>query len=59
MNKEERLLLAAEIRHTTARLEALYAAQYRGDRTVLTRQRVERLEALLTAFQGYPEALDA
>ncbi|MFD4952154.1 hypothetical protein [Streptomyces sp. NPDC058451] len=59
MSRGERALLAAEIRHMTARLEALYEAQYRGDRTLLTGQRVARLEGLLAALQGYPEAMAA
>ncbi|MFC8568778.1 hypothetical protein ACFUIW_23790 [Streptomyces sp. NPDC057245] len=37
----------------------LYQRQHKGDRTVLTRQKVERLESLLAALQGHPEALGA
>jgi hypothetical protein len=59
MSFDDRAFLAAEVRCLTKRLDALYAAQWRGDRTLLTRQRVERLEALLAAFQGHPEALSA
>ncbi|MET9309232.1 hypothetical protein ABZX68_28620 [Streptomyces cellulosae] len=59
MSDEERRFLAAEIRYTTFRLDVLYRRQHKGDRSALTRQRVERLEALLAALQGYPEALGA
>ncbi|MGW0135163.1 hypothetical protein [Streptomyces sp. NPDC003299] len=59
MSDEERKFLAAEIRYTSVRLDVLYRRQRRGDRTVLTRQKVERLEALLSALQGHPEALGA
>lgn len=59
MSTEDRAFLAAEVRCLTARLETLYMAQHGGDGTLLTRQRVERLEALLAAFQGHPEALSA
>ncbi|MGW6293020.1 hypothetical protein [Streptomyces sp. NPDC055058] len=59
MTDEERRFLAVEIRYTTFRLDVLYRRQYKGDRTVLTRQKIERLEALLSALQGYPEALGA
>ncbi|MEW2321675.1 hypothetical protein AB0926_11295 [Streptomyces griseoincarnatus] len=59
MSDEERRFLAAEIRYTTFRLDVLYRRQHKGDRTVLTRQRVERLEALLAALQGFPDALSA
>ncbi|MGW8659596.1 hypothetical protein ACWGMU_23240 [Streptomyces diastaticus] len=59
MNDEERKFLADEIRFTMFRLDCLYRLQRRGDRTELTRQRVGRLEAVLTALQGHPEALGA
>lgn len=57
MSDEERKFLAAEIRYTSFRLDVLYRRQHKGDRTALTRQKVERLEALLSALQGHPEAL--
>ncbi|MFE9503787.1 hypothetical protein ACFYO6_14855 [Streptomyces anthocyanicus] len=59
MSDEERKFLAAEIRYTSFRLDVLYRRQHKGDRSVLTRQKVERLEALLSALQGHPEALGA
>ncbi|MFC7883649.1 hypothetical protein ACFUVV_17495 [Streptomyces sp. NPDC057376] len=59
MNDEERKFLAAEIRYISFRLDVLYRRQHKGDRSVLTRQKVERLEALLSALQGHPEALGA
>ncbi|MGW7277029.1 hypothetical protein ACWGIV_01705 [Streptomyces sp. NPDC054844] len=59
MSDEERKFLAAEIRYTSFRLDVLYRRQHKGDRSVLTRQKVERLEALLSALQGYPQALGA
>ncbi|MBQ0974756.1 hypothetical protein KBZ00_27040 [Streptomyces sp. RK31] len=59
MSDEERRFLAAEIRYTTFRLDVLYRRQHKGDRTALTRQRVERLEALLAALQGFPDALSS
>ncbi|MBX4176406.1 MULTISPECIES: hypothetical protein [Streptomyces] len=59
MSDEERKFLAAEIRYTSFRLDVLYRRQQKGDRSVLTRQKVERLEALLSALQGHPEALGA
>ncbi|MDI6411105.1 hypothetical protein QLX52_20020 [Streptomyces albus] len=54
MSREEHEFLAAEIRYTTVRLDVLYRRQHKGDRSVLTRQKVERLEALLSALQGHP-----
>lgn len=59
MSDEERKFLAAEIRYISFRLDCLYRRQHKGDRSVLTRQKVERLEALLAALQGHPEALGA
>ncbi|MYS45203.1 hypothetical protein GTY23_33405 [Streptomyces sp. SID5998] len=59
MSDEERKFLAAEIRYISFRLDVLYRRQHKGDRSVLTRQKVERLEALLSALQGHPEALGA
>jgi hypothetical protein len=53
---EERV---AEWRRITRRLDALYAAQAAGDETVLTRQRIARLEALQAALCGFPEQLSA
>ncbi|MBT2440319.1 hypothetical protein J7E93_09395 [Streptomyces sp. ISL-36] len=46
-----------EWRRTARRLEALYAAQTAGDGSAYTRQRVERLEAVQAALQGFPAAL--
>ncbi|MER6531589.1 hypothetical protein [Streptomyces sp. NPDC001508] len=46
-----------EYRRITRRLDALYAALRAGDDSVLTRQRIARLEALQQAFMGFPEAL--
>ncbi|WP_409470769.1 hypothetical protein [Streptomyces sp. HC307] len=46
-----------EMRRITRKLDALYAAQAAGDSSVLTRQRVERLEALQQALMGFPAAL--
>lgn len=46
-----------EIEHLTRRLDALYAAQRGGDGSVYLTTRVKRLEAVLSALQGYPEAL--
>lgn len=46
-----------EVTHIMATLNRLYAAQYGGDRTLLTAQKVRRWEAVLTALQGDVEAL--
>ncbi|MFE4577335.1 hypothetical protein [Streptomyces chartreusis] len=54
---EAALRTEVEYRHITRRLDALYAAQRAGDDTVLTRQRIGRLEALQQAFMGQPQAL--
>lgn len=59
MSDEARTYLAAEVRHLTSRLDHLYRQQHLGDRTEPTRQRVARLEAVLAALQGHPEALGA
>lgn len=59
MSHEERRFLAAEIRHMTVRLDVLYRRQHKGGHTALTRQRAERLEAVLSALQGHPEVLGA
>ncbi|MGQ4468924.1 hypothetical protein ACN6K6_007466 [Streptomyces violaceoruber] len=48
-----------EWRWTAARLEKLYAAQLAGDDSVYTRERAQRLEAVLAAMQGHPAALAA
>ncbi|MEU5578114.1 hypothetical protein ABZ791_09040 [Streptomyces huasconensis] len=48
---------AAEVRALTHRLESLYALQYAGDRTTRLAARVARLEALLAALQGFPDAM--
>ncbi len=48
---------AIEWRHISRRLDALYAAQSAGDRTVYTAQRIRRCEALLAALQGCPAVL--
>lgn len=50
---------AAEWRRLTRKLNALYAAQFAGDDSVLTAQRVARLEALQACLMGNPEALSA
>lgn len=52
--QEERVI---EWRRIARRLEVLYATQANGDDTTLTRQRIERLEALQQALTGFPEAL--
>ncbi|MFE7626323.1 hypothetical protein P8A18_15970 [Streptomyces castrisilvae] len=52
-------LLAAEVLYLTARLEEAYEAQYMGDETFLTRQRIARLEGLLAALQGFPEVMNS
>lgn len=49
--------LVIEWRRIKRRLDTLYAAQAAGDRTLLTRQKVERLEALQAALLGNPEAM--
>ncbi|MFB8417300.1 hypothetical protein ACFC63_17510 [Streptomyces albidoflavus] len=59
MSEEAHACLAAEVLHLTFRLDHLYRQQHQGDRTEPTRQRVARLEALLAALQGHPEALGA
>lgn len=41
------------------RLDSLYASQAAGDDSVLTRQRVARLEALQATLLGHPAALAA
>ncbi|MFZ3595446.1 hypothetical protein [Streptomyces sp. BH104] len=48
---------ADEFRRVSAKLEALYAAVRAGDTSTLTRQRVERLEALQAALCGFPGQL--
>lgn len=57
--KDADLDLLYEVRTLTRRLDGLYAAQAAGDESVLLRDRVRRLEALLMAMQGHPEALSA
>lgn len=47
----------AEWRVIVRRLDALYARQMAGDDSILTRQRVGRLEALQMALCGFPAAL--
>ncbi|MFE0789147.1 hypothetical protein ACFW4T_28570 [Streptomyces mutabilis] len=46
-----------EWRYTLHRLERLYSAQRAGDDSVYTRERAQRLEAVLAAMQGHPSAL--
>jgi hypothetical protein len=46
-----------EWRRITRKLDALYGAVAAGNDSVLTRQRITRLEALQAAFCGFPEAL--
>ncbi|MBT3153067.1 hypothetical protein HTV45_19715 [Streptomyces sp. CHD11] len=48
---------AIEWRHITRRLDTLYAAQFAGDTSVLTAQRIRQYEALQMALCGSPEAL--
>lgn len=55
---------AARLRETewrliTRRLDALYTAQASGDDSILTRQRIQRMEALQAALMGHPEAMAA
>lgn len=49
--------LEYEVRYTMHRLEKLYSAMYAGDTSEVTRTRVRRLEAVLSALQGFPEVL--
>lgn len=56
-NGEQLLCAEDEIEHLTRRLDALYAAQRGGDGSVYLTTRVRRLEAVLSALQGYPQAL--
>jgi hypothetical protein len=49
--------LILEWRRIARKLDALYAAMAAGNDSVLTRQRITRLEALQAAFCGFPEAL--
>ncbi|WP_404784194.1 hypothetical protein [Streptomyces pristinaespiralis] len=46
-----------EWQRVTRKLEALYATQKAGDSSAYTRQRVQRLEALQAALQGFPDSL--
>ncbi|MEW2573592.1 hypothetical protein [Streptomyces sp. NPDC047070] len=46
-----------EFRALSRRLDALYASQAAGNDSVLLRDRARRLEALLSAMQGFPEAM--
>ncbi|MEV5190703.1 hypothetical protein [Streptomyces werraensis] len=54
---EATLLRQLEWVHLAERLERAYAAQAAGDDSVLTRQRIRRLEALQMALCGSPEAM--
>ncbi|MFE7838380.1 hypothetical protein ACFU53_20680 [Streptomyces sp. NPDC057474] len=54
---EATLLRKAEWRAIDAKLTALLRRQHDGDTSELTRQRVQRLEALQAALCGSPEAL--
>lgn len=42
-----------EVQHLMGRLDALYAAQLRGDRSAITADKVRRLEALQMAMAGF------
>lgn len=46
-----------EWKRITRTLEGLYGAVRAGDGSTITRERIGRLEALLAALQGFPEAL--
>ncbi|MGW0814964.1 hypothetical protein ACWD00_17180 [Streptomyces viridiviolaceus] len=50
---------AVEFRRVTRVLDSLYAAQAGGDDSILTRQRIDRLERLTQALCGFPEQLSA
>ncbi|WP_406717907.1 hypothetical protein OHA53_19665 [Streptomyces althioticus] len=56
---EAELCRLAEWRLIARRLDALYAAQIAGDDSILTRQRIQRMEALQMALMGHPEAMAA
>ncbi|MGW2930478.1 hypothetical protein ACWDA7_01075 [Streptomyces sp. NPDC001156] len=49
--------LRIEYRRITKRLDRYYELQRKGDDSVLTAQKVRRLEALQQALMGHPEAL--
>jgi len=48
-----------EWQRLSRKLDTLYAAAVAGDDSVLTRQRIARLEALQAALLGHPTALAA
>jgi hypothetical protein len=56
---EEGHYRAAEFRRLTRTLDGLYAAQAGGDDSILTRQRVDRMERLAQALCGFPARLSA
>ncbi|ALV35744.1 hypothetical protein [Streptomyces sp. CdTB01] len=56
---EAELLRLMEWRAIEKSLSALYRARYAGDDSTLTRQKIERYEALQQALMGNPEALAA